>query len=187
MRYSGLLIAGTSLSMLSVVACGDTTEPESVASVVVTPSTATLVSLGETVQLTASARDASGNAISGKTFTWASSDQNIASVNGSGLVTAVANGSVTITVTTEGVNGTATVVVDQVATQLAFTVQPSDAIVAAPVTPAVEVAIQDGLGNTVAGATGAVNLAIGTNPADGTLTGSVTGLPQSGVARFSNM
>ncbi len=51
------------VAAMSVVACGDTTEPESVGSVVVTPSTATLVSLWETVQLTASARDASGNPI----------------------------------------------------------------------------------------------------------------------------
>ena len=114
MRSTVLLVA---FSTLSVLACGgdDTTGPQTgngtatVASVVVTPVNATLVSLGETVQLTASARDASGNTISGKTFTWSSSDQTIATVNSTGLVTAVANGAATITATTDGVSGTATI------------------------------------------------------------------------------
>ena len=78
-----------------------------------TPASAALVSLGETVQLTANALDANGNTISGKTFTWSSSDESLAIVSSSGEVTAVANGSVTITATTDGVNGTATILVDQ--------------------------------------------------------------------------
>ena len=104
---------------MSVVACGDTTEPESVASVAVTPASATLVSLGETAQLTASAQDANGTAVSGKTFTWSSSDQTIATVNSSGLVTAVVNGAATITATVDGVNGTASILVQQAATTIA--------------------------------------------------------------------
>ena len=91
---------------------GDTTPPQ-VASVVLTPASATLVSLGETVQLAASARDGSGNPMSGKTFTWSSSDGGVATVSSSGLVTAVTNGSTTITATTGGVSGTASVSVAQ--------------------------------------------------------------------------
>ena len=120
MRASVLLVT---CSTMSVLACGSDTPtgngPPAVASVVVTPVNASLVSLGETVQLTASAQDASGNTLSGKTFTWSSSGQSVATVGSSGLVTAVANGSATITATTDGVNGTATVDVSQVAT-LAF-------------------------------------------------------------------
>ncbi len=111
-----------------LIACGgETTEPPpptpSVASVQVTPASGTLVSLGETLQLSATARDASGNAITGKTFTWSSSDANVATVNPSGLVTAVANGSVTITASTDGVNGTAAVDVD-----IVFAVNSADDI-----------------------------------------------------------
>ena len=55
-------------------ACGgdESTGPDTpvVTSVVVTPSTATLVSLGETVQLSASALDAGENVVSGKSFVW---------------------------------------------------------------------------------------------------------------------
>jgi len=81
-----------------------------VASVAVTPMVATLVSLGETLQLTASASDANGNAIAGKTFAWSSSDESIATVTDSGLVTALANGpEVTITAATDGVEGTAAI------------------------------------------------------------------------------
>ena len=110
MRSVALLVV---LSIMSVVGCGgkDSTGPD-IASVVVTPATATLVSPSETVQLTASAQDASGNTLSGKTFTWSSSDESIATVSVSGLVAAVADGSVTITATTDGVNGTAALTVD---------------------------------------------------------------------------
>ena len=62
-----------------------------VARVRVTPRTATLVSVGETVQLTARAHDVNWNTVSGRTFTWSSSDPSIATVSSSGLVTAVAN------------------------------------------------------------------------------------------------
>ena len=123
MRSVALLVV---LSIMSVVGCGgkDSTGPD-IASVVVTPATATLVSPSETVQLTASAQDASGNTLSGKTFTWSSSDESIATVSVSGLVAAVEDGSVTITATTDGVNGTAELTVDalsailQVATRAA--------------------------------------------------------------------
>ena len=109
------LLAGL-LIVLTVGACGgeESTgpggeqQPPSVASVAVTPSTAFLL-LGETVQLTASASDASGNSISGKTFTWSSSDANAATVSASGVVTALANGSVTIAAAADGVEGTAAI------------------------------------------------------------------------------
>ena len=101
---SGIVFVAT----VTLFGCGDSVspagngeQPPTVASVAVTPSTATLVSFGETVQLAATASDASGNAISGKTFTWSSSDENMATVSSSGEVAAVANGSVTITATTE--------------------------------------------------------------------------------------
>ena len=74
------------------------------------PAADTLLSLGDTVQLTASARDASGNTIPDKRFAWSSSDESVVTINSSGLVTAAgANGSITITATTDGIAGVATV------------------------------------------------------------------------------
>lgn len=72
------------------------------ATVTVTPTSPTLSSPGATQQMTATARDASNNAISGVTFTWTSSNTAVATVSSSGLVTTVASGTATITATAPG-------------------------------------------------------------------------------------
>jgi len=102
---------------VSIAACGEETPTNgngngTVASVTVAPPTATLNTIPGTVQLSASAQDASGGPISGQTFTWASSDDLIATVSSSGLVTSVANGAATITATTDGKNGTSSITVN---------------------------------------------------------------------------
>lgn len=84
--------------------------PTPVASVGVDPGTATLVAPA-TQQLTATPRDAQGNPLTGRTVTWTSGAQAVATVSPSGLVTAVAPGSATITATSEGRSGTATITV----------------------------------------------------------------------------
>jgi uncharacterized protein YjdB len=81
-----------------------------VATVSVSPATAS-VQVGQTVQLTASPKDASGNALSGRTVTWTSSSGGVATVSASGVVSGVAAGSVTITATSEGHSGTSAVTV----------------------------------------------------------------------------
>ena len=60
-------------------------------------STASLASIGETVQLVGTASDADGFAVPGAAFTWSSDTPGVATVNGSGVVTAVANGSAHVT------------------------------------------------------------------------------------------
>src|SRR5919109_1730229 len=72
--------------------------PPAVASVSVDPTTASIV-VGQTVQLTATPRDANGNTLTGRVVTWASSNAAVASVSSTGLVTGVAAGSATITAT----------------------------------------------------------------------------------------
>lgn len=67
--------------------------------------------MATTQQLTATPRNASGTAITGKTATWSSSNTAIATVNSSGLVTAQAAGQATITATVDGIAGTSTAVV----------------------------------------------------------------------------
>jgi hypothetical protein len=84
--------------------------PPPVASVTVTPSTAN-VEVGGNLQLTATPRDASGNALNGRAVTWSSGNTARATVNTTGLVMGVTEGSVTITATSEGRSGTATVTV----------------------------------------------------------------------------
>src|SRR5213079_1687758 len=56
-------------------------------------------------------KDASGNALTGRTITWSSSDNSVATVSSSGLVSGVVAGSATITATSEGQSGTAAITV----------------------------------------------------------------------------
>src|SRR5437016_633516 len=77
-----------------------------VASVTVSPTTASLT-VGATTQLTATPKDASGTALSGRTVTWATSNAAVATVSASGLVTGLTAGTATITATSEGVASTA--------------------------------------------------------------------------------
>jgi uncharacterized protein YjdB len=96
-------LAGTATATVAQVA----------SSVTVTPTPSTLTSLGSTVQLTATARDAGGSTVSGTAFTWATSAAATATVSNAGLVTAVANGTSTITATTGSLSGAAVVTVAQ--------------------------------------------------------------------------
>ena len=56
------------------------------------PPSATLTSVGATRQLTAAVYDANNDAISGASVSWTSGDSTVATVNTTGLVTAVASG-----------------------------------------------------------------------------------------------
>src|SRR5947208_59007 len=85
-------------------------QPAPVASVTVSPA-ATSVSVGATVQLTATLKDASGNVLTGRSLTWASSTLGMATVSTGGLVTGVAVGAATITATSEGHTGNSAVTV----------------------------------------------------------------------------
>src|SRR5207244_9939002 len=76
--------------------------------VAVSPATAN-VFVGATTQLSAVTKDAAGSVLSGRVISWTSSNAAIATVSAAGLVTGVAAGSVTITATSEGRSGTASV------------------------------------------------------------------------------
>ena len=68
---------------------------QSVGSIAIEPTSATLMALGETVQLTATVLDKNGQPVTAA-VTWSSSDVSVATVSDEGLVTAVSNGSATI-------------------------------------------------------------------------------------------
>jgi uncharacterized protein YjdB len=82
-----------------------------VVSVAVSPSSATLV-VGQTVDLEAEPRDAAGRPLSGRDVTWSSNRPEVATVTSTGIVAAVSAGSATITASSEGRSGTATIVVE---------------------------------------------------------------------------
>lgn len=81
-----------------------------VASVTVT-SAATSVVRGQTIQYTATTRDASNNVLTGRAVTWSSDNTAIATVSSTGVVTGVAVGSTTIRATSEGIQGTRAITV----------------------------------------------------------------------------
>ncbi|WP_439642058.1 beta strand repeat-containing protein [Gemmatimonas sp.] len=80
--------------------------PLPVASAQITPGNANLV-VGGTQQLATVVRDSLGNVLTERTARWASSNSAVATVSATGLVTAVAVGSATVTVTVEGATATA--------------------------------------------------------------------------------
>lgn len=122
--------AGSSLALALLVACGGSSTPPvppvtPVASVSVTPGTSTL-NVGGTVQLTATPQSSTGAALTGRTITWSSSSA-AATVSASGLVTAVAGGTATITATVEGIAGTATVTISSPRPVRSVVITPSPA------------------------------------------------------------
>ena len=161
---------------------------QGVATVTVTPATPTIAA-GATQQLTAEARDAVNAIVPSINWFWASSNQSVALVSQTGLVTGVAGGAVTITAMAKGTPGSSAVsVTARPAARLSFTSQPGNAAAGATV-PTVRVAIQDATGATVTSDnTTQVTVAIGTDAGPGgVLSGLTTVSAVAGIATFANL
>lgn len=72
---------------------------------------ASSIATGGTTNAATTLRDASGNALSGRTVTWTSTSPAVASVSSAGLVTGLTAGATGITATSEGISGTASLTV----------------------------------------------------------------------------
>ncbi len=132
--------------------CGDgdsPVDPPLPTTVAVSPATADLSALGATVQLTAEVLDQNGEAMAGMAVNWSSGDPSVATVDASGLVTAVANGSATITATVWSASGSAAVTVTQEV--VAVAVSPAADTVAAGDTLRLAAEAADANGHPVAG------------------------------------
>jgi alpha-tubulin suppressor-like RCC1 family protein len=92
---TGTMVSGTATVQVSA----------SVSTVSVDP-TSVFLFPGEQAQINVTLEDANGNTLSGRTVTWASQDTNVATVDASGLISAVAVGATTITAESEGVSAT---------------------------------------------------------------------------------
>ncbi len=127
-----------------------TVTPLPVGSVTVAPTTATVV-VGSTTTLAATVKDLNGTVVTNRVVTWASSSPGVATVNG-GVVTGVAAGTATITATSEGKSGSATVTVTQapVATVI---VQPNHDSLGVGTTVQLTAITEDAAGNVLTGRT----------------------------------
>jgi uncharacterized protein YjdB len=172
-----------------------TVAPTNVASVRVSPGLTSLQT-GDTASLTALVLDTAGHPISRPSVAWASTNRSIASVDSSGHVTAVNAGTVTVTATSGGRTGLATIGVRyaavatlsitpasptlEVGDVLQFTATSTDAR-GNPVPSTVDwrtsnpgVATVDTTGVVTALATGSSTLTAGTGGKESTLTFTVT-------------
>ena len=157
-RHFIVLTAAMAAVVAWPAACGDGgTEPSApppdpprATTVAVTPATAELTALGETVQLRAEVRDQNGQAMAGASVTWASGSAAVATVSAAGLVTAAGNGTATITASAGGASGTGTVTVAQ--TVSAVAIAPAADTLVAGDTLRLAAEATDANGHTVAGA-----------------------------------
>ena len=147
-----------------------------VTSVDVSPATLNLQVNGS-AQLTATPRDASGAPLTGRAIAWASSAPGIASVSATGLVTGVAVGTATITATSEGKSGTATVTVANTPVA-SVTVTPSSAAIVVGQTIGLTATPRDASGAPLAGRAivwSSDNAAVATVSGSGLVTGQGAG------------
>ena len=119
-------------------------------SVAVSPAAATMTARGDTLRLVAQAFDANVHSVAAAEFSWASGDPSVATVDGSGLVTAAGNGTATITAAAGSASGTATVTVAQEVSAVAVT--PVEDTVVAGDTLRLAAEATDANGHPVAGA-----------------------------------
>ncbi|OLD40215.1 MAG: hypothetical protein AUI57_00425, partial [Candidatus Rokubacteria bacterium 13_1_40CM_2_68_8] len=156
------LVTGVAAGAVTITATSEgttgsaavTVNPVPVASVSVSPATVS-AGVGQAVQLTATLRDASGNPLSGRVVTWATSNAAVATVTASGqvnvgVVTGVAAGSATITATSEGKSATSAVTVTLVPVA-SVAVTPTGATIAVGGTQQLSAVTKDAAGNTLTG------------------------------------
>jgi len=148
-----------------------------VSSVTVSPNT-TSVMVGQVQPFTATTRDAAGSVLTGRVITWASSDNTIATVDGTGLATALRAGRAVITATSEGVSGAATLTATAVPVSTAQSyVVVIPAVVASGGFSTIYLYSVDSVGNLVTSGGHIVAFSLGTN---GTSTGTIGPVTDAG-------
>jgi uncharacterized protein YjdB len=156
--------------------------PAPVATVTVTMGSYS-IAVGSTTPATATARDSSGNVLTGRPVTWRSSDTRVATVSSSGIVRGVGPGSAQITATVEGKSGSASVTVTNSAPAPVATVSvslASSSIQPGSTTQATATA-RDANGNVLTGRSASwtsSNTGVATVSSSGLVSGSSAGSAQ---------
>lgn len=186
--------ASVLIASILVAACsgGGATDTKVPGAISVSPPDFALEAVGDTQQLTATVTDQDGAAISSPSINWSSDNPSVATVTGTGLVSAAGSGAAHITATTGAVNAAASVTVTQTVTQLqkAAGDQQTANIGAAVATP-LTVQVNDANGHPIAGATvtfsvepqlGTLGTATGQTGADGRAATSLTVLGSGAIS-----
>ena len=123
-------------------------------SIEITPSSATLNSIDQTVQLAPVVLDENGAEIADASVTWTSGAADVATVSGQGLVTAVNNGSAVITAQSGSLSASASITVSQVPVRIVIELPPPGGrLMQTDTGQSILVAtVQDSNGHPVAGA-----------------------------------
>ncbi len=177
------LLSLLAVACVSLASCGGGTSSSSsgtVASIAVTPASPS-IAMNATQQFTATAKDSSGNTISGVAFTWASSATTMATINSSGLATGVGVGTTQITAAASGVTSPPDTLTLTAPVVASITVSPASPSIAVTTTQQFTATAKDGSGNTISGvlftwASSATGKATITN--SGLATGVATGTTQ---------
>ena len=129
--------------------------------IAVAPDSARLTSLGDTVAFAATITDALGSEVPG-TALWSSSDTNVFTVDAQGVVTAVGNGTETLTASFDSLSSGMPVVVEQVpAALLVVSGDEQEGTTGTPLEDSLAVRVDDAGGSPIEG------VPVGFEPADG--------------------
>ncbi len=107
------------LAAFLLTGCGDPTEPPKATSISLSPTSVSLVYVGETATVAATVTDQRRQSFEG-TVSWTSSDTDVFTVDAGGVVTAVANGTGTLRASVADLAAEAAVTVQQVADSVAI-------------------------------------------------------------------
>ena len=180
---TGLVTAGQNGTAIITAASGGVSGQSAITvdvpvatTVTITPSSANLTTVGQTVQLAAVVRDRRGRPLPSAVVTWSSSDEHVATVDSQGLVTATGPGSAEITARSGEVAGMMTVsVMQQVHT---ITLTPPTASIVVGDTLRIAAEATDANGNAVSNVSytwTSSNEAVASVDADGLVTARRSG------------
>lgn len=154
-----------------------------VASVAVTPGTASFTAVGDTQRFVAVAKDSGGASVQGVRFLWGSSNGNAATVDTLGLATGRGPGQAIISATGRGVPGYSVLTVAQAGLHLVVTSAPATAAAGQVFPVALQVELRDSSEHVATGARDAVTIAVAAGAAH--TAGTVTVGAVGGVATFT--
>ncbi len=172
-------VAGKSGGATLTVSSTPPPPPAPVASITVALGQASIVP-GQTALATATLKDAANNTLSGRVVTWSSSPVSIATVSATGVITGQTPGSAIVTATSEGISGTATIIVSPPPPPpvTSVTITIADSVLATNAQTSVTVVLRDGNGTLVTDRTAALsssNTGVATVFSSGAVTGAGPG------------